>query len=69
MRWQTRSHTYCMPKWQWQLTNLKEKHNSVAKFVHYHHSYKNKERFLKEKRKGKRSLYFYDYAITEASLI
>ena len=27
-------------------------------FVHCHHSHKNKERFLKEKRKGKRFLYF-----------
>ena len=39
----------------------------IAKFVHNHHSHKNKERILKEKRKGKRFLYFYDYAIIRAS--
>ena len=39
----------------------------IAKFVHYHHSHKNKERFLKEKRKGKRFRYFYDHAIIQAS--
>ena len=33
----------------------------IAKFAHYHHSHRNKERFLREKRKGKRFLYFYDY--------
>ena len=31
----------------------------IAKFVHYHHSHKNKVRFLKEKRKGERFLYFH----------
>ena len=30
----------------------------MATFVHYHHSHKNKEMFLKEKRKGKWFLYF-----------
>ena len=39
----------------------------IAKFVHYHHSHKNKEMFLIEKRKDKRFLYFYDYAIIQAS--
>ena len=38
----------------------------IAKFVHYHHTHKNKERFFKERRMGKRFLYFYDYAIIQA---
>ena len=40
----------------------------IAKVVLYHHSHKNKERFLKVKRRNKSLFYFYD-VIIQASFL
>ena len=60
--WQVVIFSVCSPPWKPQYARF----SIFTKFVHYHHSLKNKK-FLKEKRKAKRFLYFYDYAIIQAS--